>query len=141
MVFIDTNVFVYAHDKTDLIKSEIAKALILEQVSTNQAVISFQVIQEFCNATLKESKKKLSVEDANRIVRELLLPLVAHSQSGLTIEKTLDFFSKYSLGFYDAAIVNAAVDIGCDILYSEDMQNGACYDGVTVVNPFVAHTL
>ena len=137
MVFIDTNVFVYAHDKTDSLKSEIAQTLVLNHVSRNQAVISFQVIQEFCNVMLKESEKKLSIKDAKRIVQELLLPLVAHSQSGLSIENTLDLFDKYSLSFYDAAIVSAALDTGCNIIYSEDMQNGADYDGVIVVNPFI----
>ena len=57
MVFIDTNVFVYAHDKSDPVKFEAAKALIIAQVSKNQAVISFQVIQEFCDVMLKESEK------------------------------------------------------------------------------------
>ena len=32
MVFIDTNVFVYAHDKSDPVKFEAAKALIIAQV-------------------------------------------------------------------------------------------------------------
>ena len=137
MVFIDTNVFVYAHDKSNPVKFEAAKALILAQVSKNQAVISFQVIQEFCNVMLKESEKKLSIKDAKRVVRELLLPLVAHNLSGSHIENTLDLFDKYSLSFYDAAIVGAALDTGCDTIYSEDMQNGADYDGVTVVNPFI----
>jgi predicted nucleic acid-binding protein len=137
MVFIDTNIFIYAHDNSDPLKSEIAKTLILDQVSMNRAVISFQVIQEFCNATLKESKHLLDVKDVKRVINELLMPLVAHTQNELFIQKTLDLFNSYSLSFYDAAIIQAANDLGCDIVYSEDMQNGANYDGVIVVNPFV----
>jgi predicted nucleic acid-binding protein len=137
MVFIDTNIFIYAHDNSDPLKSEIAKTLILDQVSMNHAVISFQVIQEFCNATLKESKHLLDVKDVKRVINELLMPLVAHTQNELFIQKTLDLFNSYSLSFYDAAIIQAANDLGCDIVYSEDMQNGANYDGVIVVNPFV----
>jgi predicted nucleic acid-binding protein len=137
MVFIDTNIFIYAHDNSDPLKSEIAKTLILDQVSMNRAVISFQVIQEFCNATLKESKHLLDVKDVKRVINELLMPLVAHTQNELFIQKTLDLFDSYSLSFYDAAIIQAANDLGCDIVYSEDMQNGANYDGVIVVNPFV----
>lgn len=77
------------------------------------------------------------IKDAKRVARELLLPLVAYNLSGSHIVNTLDLFDKYSLSYYDASIVGAALDTGCDTIYSEDMQNGADYDGVTVVNPFI----
>jgi predicted nucleic acid-binding protein len=37
-----------------------------------------------------------------------------------------------------AAIIVAARRLGCDILYSEDLNHGQDYDGVKVVNPFLA---
>lgn len=45
-------------------------------------------------------------------------------------------YDRYSLSFYDAAIVQAANDLNCTILYSEDLQAGAQYAKVRVANPF-----
>jgi predicted nucleic acid-binding protein len=39
-------------------------------------------------------------------------------------------------GFYDALIVAAAVDAGCEVLCSEDLQDGQKFAAVTVENPF-----
>ncbi len=42
----------------------------------------------------------------------------------------------HSLSYWDATIVEAARAAGCDTVLSEDMTDGADYDGVRVVNPF-----
>jgi predicted nucleic acid-binding protein len=44
---------------------------------------------------------------------------------------------RYGLAVYDGMIAAAALDSGCDTLWSEDMQDGMVIDGrLTVVNPF-----
>ena len=42
----------------------------------------------------------------------------------------------HSLAFYDALIVAAALEAGCDTLLTEDMQHGRTFLGCTIVNPF-----
>ena len=42
------------------------------------------------------------------------------------------------LPFYDATIIAAAIEAGCDMLWSEDLQDGRCFGGLTVRNPFAA---
>jgi predicted nucleic acid-binding protein len=42
------------------------------------------------------------------------------------------------LSYWDSAILAAAKQMRCHTVYSEDMNSGQNYDGVTVVNPFVA---
>lgn len=42
----------------------------------------------------------------------------------------------HRLAFYDALIVAAAVESGCDALYSEDMQHGRKFGELAIVNPF-----
>jgi predicted nucleic acid-binding protein len=137
MVFVDTNIFIYAHDETDPIKSELVRKLLTEQISSKQVVISTQVIQEFCSAVLKEAALPLRPEDVRKIIRELLEPLVAQQPDASFFLRTLNVYERYSLSFYDAAIVQAANDMGCAILYSEDLQHGVTYGKVKVVNPFV----
>lgn len=137
MNFIDTNIFVYTIDETDLKKTKIARKLLIELVSAKKACISTQVIHEFCNVVLKKSKTPLKPADARKIIRELLSPLLMHFPDAAFYMRTLEIFEKYSISFYDAAIVQAATDLNCPILYSEDLQNDAKYGKVKVVNPFV----
>ncbi len=42
----------------------------------------------------------------------------------------------HGFAFYDALIVAAALEGGCDTLFSEDMQHGRDVGGLTIVNPF-----
>ena len=42
----------------------------------------------------------------------------------------------YRFSFWDSAIVAAALTLGCDRIYTEDLADGQSIDGVRVVNPF-----
>lgn len=44
----------------------------------------------------------------------------------------------FGISYWDAAILTAARQLGCTTLYTEDLNPGQNYDGVTVVNPFDA---
>ena len=135
--FIDTNVFVYAQDNSDEIKTKMSQELIAKLFLEKQGFISTQVIQEFCNVFLKKSEKPLQPNDVAEIIDDLLVPLLAHTPDSSFYKRAINTYSRYALSFYDALIVQAAIDLKCELLYSEDMQNGTRYNGVTVVNPFI----
>lgn len=137
MQCIDTNIFVYAHDETEPEKSRQARALLKELASTGQGCISTQVVQEFCNVALKKSATPLKAKDVRRVVRELLSPFLAHQPDAAFYLRALETYERYSLSFYDTLIVQAAIDLNCRTLYSEDLQHGASYGKVRVVNPFL----
>jgi len=137
MNFIDTNIFVYAHDESDPKKAQKARQLLIECMGSDKGRISTQVIQEFCNVALRKSLTPLKVSDSRKIVRELLAPFLAHQPDATFYLRVLEVYERYSLSFYDAAIVQAANDLNCTILYSEDLQAGAHYGKVKVVNPFL----
>ena len=44
---------------------------------------------------------------------------------------------EHGIAFYDALIVAAAVEAGCDTLFSEDMQPGRKLGSLIIVNPFI----
>ena len=44
--------------------------------------------------------------------------------------------ANHGLQTYDAIIIGAAAEVGCIILYSEDMQHGFEWNGVQIINPF-----
>ncbi|TMJ22041.1 MAG: PIN domain-containing protein [Alphaproteobacteria bacterium] len=43
----------------------------------------------------------------------------------------------HGLAFYDALIVAAALEAGCDTLFTEDMQHGRKFGSLTIINPFI----
>jgi predicted nucleic acid-binding protein len=135
--FIDTNVFIYAFDESDSKKTQKTRELLTDLASSGKGRISTQVIQEFCNVALKKSATPLEPSDVRKIVRELFAPLLGHHPDAEFYLRVLETYERYSLSFYDAAIVQAANDLGCTILYSEDLQSGTHYGKVLVVNPFV----
>ena len=55
----------------------------------------------------------------------------------LVLEAT-DARQRFGISYWDAAIVTAARQMGCKTVYSEDLNAGQSYDGVTVTNPFAA---
>ena len=49
---------------------------------------------------------------------------------------TFDLRSRFSLSHWDSMLLAACKEAGIDLLYSEDMDAGTDYDGLTIVNPF-----
>jgi len=43
---------------------------------------------------------------------------------------------RHRISYWDAAILEAARALGCDLLLSEDFADGSDYDGLRVENPF-----
>lgn len=136
MTFIDTNIFIYAHDRTNMRKSEIARVLLTDLITSRQGTISMQVVQEFCNVVLRKSNTPLKLADVQSIVRELMTPMLYHKPDADFYLRTLELFEKYQLSFYDALIVQAAIDLDCTVIYTEDLQHGMKYGVVKVMNPF-----
>ena len=137
MVFIDTSIFIYAQDETNPTKTKMARELLVSLVGSKTGRISTQVIQEFCNVMVKKSAAPLKTADARRVVRELLEPILGHQPDAQFYLRALDLFERYSLNFYDALIIQAALDLKCETLYSEDLQHKQKFGRLTVINPFI----
>ncbi len=135
--FIDTNVFVYQLDNSDPRKQAIANELVREALRTQDACISFQVVQECLNVITTKARVPLSSQDAQAYLEAVLAPLL---QVGASIElyrRALDLRARWQFSFYDALIVAAALAAGCTRLLSEDLQHGQKVEQLTIVNPFL----
>lgn len=135
-VFLDTNILVYQFDRRHKDKQQAAETLIAACLKDENAVISSQVMQEFMNVALKKFGTQIPAHELKIVMQELLYPLWAHTPSPDFYERALALYQAHSLSFYDALIIQAAIDLGCDTLYSEDLQAGATYGEVKVINPF-----
>ncbi|HEY1646079.1 MAG TPA: PIN domain-containing protein [Candidatus Saccharimonadales bacterium] len=134
--FLDTNVLVYQFDRAAIDKQKKAVTLIEKCLKDDSAVISTQVVQEFINVAVKKFDTQLPTREVDVVVTNLLKPLCAHYPTLDFYKRALSLYSAHSLSFYDALIIQAAIDLGCDIVYSEDLQDGQQFGNLTIINPF-----
>lgn len=134
--FIDTNIFICQLEGLDEIKVAAARRLIHNGVETKDACISFQVVQECLNTALRKSEIPLSVDEMRTYMDNVLEPLFRVPASIPLYKRALGVQARYGYSFYDSLIVAAALDAGCNRLYSEDMQDGQRIEGLTIENPF-----
>ena len=129
----DTNVLVYADSGDEPGKQRRAIDLVKLHRAAGTAVLSTQVLQEFVNVALR----KLRLPPA--LIRDRLAFYsrfeVVPASPELMVG-ALDLHVLHGLSFYDALILQAAIVSGCQQLLSEDMQHGAMFGGVCIVNPF-----
>jgi len=138
-VFIDTNVFVYAYlenpkKQEDYEKHLKAKELLRSFTTENIVVISTQVCNEYYSAL---SKNKIENHDIQSSLSSLVQKVNVASISKDTVLGSFAIKNRYSFSYWDSLILSSALENGCNIIYSEDMQDGQLIDGVLrVVNPF-----
>lgn len=133
-VFVDTNIFVYAHDSTQGAKHERAKALVETLWDSGDGILSTQVLQELCINLRRKSARPLSVEETRKLLEDYSTwDIVVNTAE--SVLQALDFESRYQISFWDALIVQAATSCEATIIYSEDLADGQTYGAVRVVNP------
>lgn len=135
--FLDTNIFVYSFDTSSPKKSARATKLIRTAIETRGGIVSYQVVQEFFNVALRRFSKPMSVVDAEQYLSTTFRPLLSVHSSQALYGEALRVAGRYRLSWYDSLVVASAVEGKCDVLYSEDFQDGQQMGSVTVSNPFV----
>lgn len=133
--FVDTNILVYAEDRDAKKKHEAARDLLVELWDQRVGVISVQVLQEFYVNVTRKLKKPLTSAKALEVVEEYLTWTVVEN-TGRLLTSAIELQQKAQLSFWDAMIVQAAIEAGCDKLYSEDMNAGQRFGSLVIVNPF-----
>ena len=134
--FVDTNILVYAHDRSAGSKHQLAVALLERMWQAENGVLSTQVLQEFCFSVRRKLVRPLSLDDTSRVVRQYLAWEVIVNTPAAVLE-AMETESRYKISFWVALILNAAEQAGASILYSEDFSNGQRYGSVRVVNPLL----
>jgi predicted nucleic acid-binding protein len=135
--FIDTNIFVYSFDDRQPQKKERALALIQEAFQTGRGMISTQVIQEFLNVATQKFAVPMKIDNAITYLRLVMNPLCQVYPSLALYESCLAIQVETRYSFYDALIIAGAEQGGCEILYSEDLQEGQTVRGVKITNPYI----
>jgi predicted nucleic acid-binding protein len=142
MVFLDTNIFVYAFLASEPRKRAKAVELIEACLGSGRGSISYQVVQEFANVARKKFAVSLSATDCKAFIDAAMQPLNRVASSAALIHTALDLQDELKYSFYDCVMLAAALQAGANTLYTEDLQHWQLVRGVLrIVNPFleVAH--
>lgn len=131
--FIDSNIWIYLVDKSDLKRRDCAKKLIKKLLKGRLGVISTQVVQEFYSVSTKKlgvdpitAKRAIAFMDQIEMIT-VSLPMIYDAIDCSILSK---------ISFWDGLIVVAARQSGCKTIYSEDLSNRQIIAGVRIVNPF-----
>jgi predicted nucleic acid-binding protein len=135
LMFVDSNVFLYADQIDEYSKRPIAQQW-LERLWREQAGrTSIQVLNEYYWNATRKLNPRLSLDDAWLRIQRLLTwnPQAIDSD---VIRRAHEIERRYRLSWWDSLIVAAAQAQHCILLLTEDLQDRAVYGGVTVRNPF-----
>jgi predicted nucleic acid-binding protein len=132
--FIDSNILVYAHDPANETKHKKANLLIERLEDTGAGALSTQVLSEFysvCNKKLKFSSQELSDIIADFSHWKLHRPTHADILNSIILQQ------EAKISWWDALLLNSAIQIGATVLWSEDFQTGRRFGGLQIKNPFL----
>jgi predicted nucleic acid-binding protein len=133
--FFDTNVLVYLFDADSPDKRKTARALFQQHAEAGDILLSTQVLQEFYVAVTRKLARPLDTAAAAEAVSSFAELALVQIDSALIVS-AIHRSRNSRLSFWDALIVQAAIEGHASTLYSEDMQHGQIQDSLRVVNPF-----
>jgi predicted nucleic acid-binding protein len=128
--FFDSNVLLYSAG-SDFDKAERSDALL-----AGGGWISVQVLNEIASVSQRKmrhswARTRALLDTVTRLVEVVDLTQAIHRR-GLAMAE------RFRLSVYDGLIVAAALETGCDVLYSEDMHHGLVVDRrLRIENPFL----
>lgn len=133
--FCDTNIMVYAYDRSADSKGDIARRLLARLWMSREGALSVQVLQELFVTLTRKTSPTLPPADARAIVSDLATWQVIEPTSG-DVLGAIDAAVRWQVSFWDAMLLTTARKAQAGVLWSEDLNDGQDYDGVVVRNPF-----
>ena len=131
--FVDTNIFVYAHESGAGSKHGKAVELIERLFEDQSGAISIQVLSEFyVTATTKLGMK---AQEAEEIVTDLGSWTI-HRPAHADLSRASRIHRQHKVNWWDALIINSAMELGCAVLWSEDLAAGRRFGKLAIRNPF-----
>ena len=135
--FFDTSVLVYLFDADAQEKQRVAREILQQETLEGRAVLSTQVLQEFYVSVTRKLATPLAPDAAHRAVADLAaLPTVQVDKE--LILRSIRRSQSIMVSFWDALIIEAALQAGATKLLTEDLQDGQAIEGLRITNPFVA---
>jgi predicted nucleic acid-binding protein len=135
-VLVDTNVLVYAYDRSEPEKQRQARRVLAALADRRIGALSTQVLGEFFVVVTRRIDTPLSNDEAYERAANLLSGWPVISMTGIAVLEAMRGVRDYHLSYYDAQLWATAKLNHISIVLSEDFQDGQVVEGVRFVNPF-----
>lgn len=135
-VLIDTNVFVYAHDRRDKDKQTRAVEVVESLAAFGAAVVSTQVLAECYTAVTSRIPDHLSPREAQELIEGLILAARPVNVTPFVVREAISGAVRLQLHYWDAQLWATAKLNGIDTILTEDFEDGRVLEGVRFVDPF-----
>ena len=135
MRFVDTNVPLYAISKDP---GERAKAKRADEILFGSRDLGFsaQVLQEFYAQSTHERRSDRLTHVRARALIDSFRRFPVHDTTVALVLAATETKQRFQISYWDAAIIEAARALRCNVVLSEDLSDGQDYGGVRVENPF-----
>jgi predicted nucleic acid-binding protein len=134
-VFVDSNVLLYAHDRSEPEKQAVAHAWLESLWLDRAGCVSQQVLREFYWNATRKLARPLDRTSARDVVRRFASWSASADDAALA-DEAWKLEDRSQLAWWDALIVASAIQANCRWLLTEDLQDGQRFGSVVVVDPF-----
>jgi predicted nucleic acid-binding protein len=134
VVFVDTNILVYAHDADAGLKRDRSVESLRQLWDGGSGRMSVQVLQEFYINVTRKLTSPLAVATAREVVA-IYGEWVRATTTATTVLRATHIAEISQISFWDALIVASAEQVGAAQIYSEDLNDGQMIAGMLIVNP------
>ena len=135
-VLADTNVLVYAYDRSEPHKQQQALQILDRLAVSGAGAISTQVLGEFFVAVTRKITAPLTVDEGYTRVNNYLRSWAVLNLTGMVVLEAARGVRDHAMSFWDAQIWAVARLNQIPVVLSEDFQDESAVEGVRFVNPF-----
>lgn len=130
---LDTNIVIYSHFLENKEKQAISRDLL-----SKHPFVSIQVVSEYLNTMKRLLKSIATKEDLMDLCSQWMLECMVQPIHISTLQSAKRLINRYDFQIFDSIIVASALEAGCEVLYSEDMQHNLRVEKqLTIINPFI----
>ncbi len=134
-VLVDTNILVYAYDRTEPAKQARALDTLDVLATQGQGLLSVQILAEFFWVVTTKLADPVPIRDAERHVQAFLDVWSVADITSLIVLEAIRGVQAHRLAYWDAQIWATALLNQTPIVLSEEFQDGRSVEGIRFLNP------
>lgn len=136
-IFVDTNIIVYAYDRSEHEKQTRALAVLNYLTEARAGIISAQVMSEFFSAVTRKIKLPLRPDDAYQRLENYQQSWKIVPVTPEIVLEAVRGVREHQFSLWDGQIWAAARLNQITVVFSEDFSVGSVIEGVRFVNPLI----